>query len=140
MAFQPEGSTANSISGSTAILIVFLSEADFKGMEHIHIGLMVHCADCKLYDQSGILPFIETVNDNLEKAPKNRSKSRLHSYSLLVANYGGIMVVPMEPPYCLMYPTMYETKVPAKDKHHFNTRAILRGCAQVPACAMPCYR
>ena len=121
-AFQPEGSTTNSISGSTAILIMFLSDVDFKGMEHIHIDLMVHCADCKLYDQSGILPFIETINNDLEKAQKRGSKSGPCSYSLLVANYGGIIVVPTEPPYCLIYPTMYETEVPAEDQHHFNTR------------------
>ena len=32
-AFQPEGSTTNSISGSTAILFMFPSDVDFKGME-----------------------------------------------------------------------------------------------------------
>ena len=71
-AFQTEGSTANSISDSTAILIVFLSDADFKSMEHIYISLVVHHAECKLYDQSGILPFIETINDDLEMAHKKR--------------------------------------------------------------------
>ena len=121
-AFQPEGSTVNSISGLTAILIVFLSDADFRGVEHVHINLVVCCTDCKPYDQSGILPFIKTINDNLEKARKRGSKSGLCSYSLLVANYWGVMVVPMEPPYCLIYPTVYETEVPVKDQHHFNTR------------------
>ena len=67
-AFQPEGCTVNTISGLTAILIMFLSDADLKGMEHIHIGLIVCCTDCQLYDQSGILPFIETINGDLEKA------------------------------------------------------------------------
>ena len=104
-AFQPEGSTVNSISGSTAILIMFLSDMDFKGMEHIHIGLMVCHTDCKLYDQTGILPFIKILNNDLKKAQKRASKSRLHTYSLLVANYRGAMVVPIEPPYCLVYPT-----------------------------------
>ena len=32
------------------------------------------------------------------------------------------MAVPMESPYCLIYPTVYETKVPTDDQHHFNTR------------------
>ena len=95
--FQPEGSTVNSISGLTAILIVFLSDVDFKGVEYIHISLMDNHANCKLYDQSGI-PFIETINDDLEKAQKRGSKSGTCFYSLLVANYGGIKVVPMESP------------------------------------------
>ena len=105
----------NSISGSTAILIMFLSDADFNGVEHIHIGLMVHHTDCRLYDQIGILPFIETINNDLEKTQKRGSKSGVCSYSLLVANYRGVMAAPMERPYCLVYPTMYETEVLAED-------------------------
>ena len=69
-AFQPEGSTVSSISSSTAILIVFLSDAELQGVEHIHVGLIVCHTDCKPYDHSGIPPFIKTINSDLEKARK----------------------------------------------------------------------
>ena len=94
---------------------------------HVHISLVVHRTNCKLHDQSGILPFIKIINNNLEKAQKRGFKSGSCSYSLLVANYGGIMVVPTQHPYCVIYPTVYETKVPVEDQHHLTPGAILWG-------------
>ena len=35
---------------------------------------------------------------------------------------GGLMAVPTEPPYCLVYPNIYTTSVPAVDRNHFNVQ------------------
>ena len=32
------------------------------------------------------------------------------------------MALPTDPPYCLMYPNIYSSTIPEKDRHHFNIR------------------
>ena len=45
----------------------------------------------------------------------------MHSYSMLVANFGGLMVIPTDSPYCLMYPNTYSNEVAPENQNHFNT-------------------
>ena len=49
----------------------------------------------------------------------------MHSYSLLIANYGGVMAVPTDSPYFLVYLTMYNTGM--EDQNHFNTASSPSG-------------
>ena len=42
--FQPEGVKLDAYSNTTAICIVFLSNEEHQGIEHVHIGLVVHWA------------------------------------------------------------------------------------------------
>ena len=65
--FQPEGMTMDVASNSTAILIVFLPDDQHKAFQHIHNGLMVCHVGCTLYEQKAILPFIQSIEENLEK-------------------------------------------------------------------------
>ena len=60
-----------------------------------------------------------------DRCTQNKDPGRACSYSLLIANYGGIMAVPTDPPYCLVYPTMYSTGV--EDQNHSNAAASLSG-------------
>ena len=50
---------------------------------------------------------------------RGRRSVRYGSYSCLVTNYWGVMALPTEPPYCLVYPMVYDDN--AADKTHFNT-------------------
>ena len=132
--FQPEGVEPDAYSHTTVILIVFLSNKEHQGIEHVHIDLVVWCEECRLYMQNGILPFMEFIEANLQKVQdkhaENKDPGRVHSYSLLVANYGGVMAVPTDPLYCLVYPTVYNTGV--EDQNHFNTAAspsVLHTCS-----------
>ena len=50
---------------------------------------------------------------------QGKEVSWVWSYTCLLANYGGVMAIPTDPPYCFMYPTVYDDD--AKDKTHFNT-------------------
>ena len=113
--FQPEGMKLDSYSSSIAILLVFLSDEEHQSIKHMHIGLVVHHGGCNLYTQDGILPFMKSLEENLAKV-RNRCAGGKDaggacSYTLLVANYGGIMAVPTDPPYCLGYPTVYNDGV-----------------------------
>ena len=66
--FQLEGMTMDVASNSAAILIVFLSNDQHEAVQHIHIWLIVHCVGCTLYEQKGILPFIHSIEEDLERA------------------------------------------------------------------------
>ena len=66
--FQPEGMPFDAVSGFTAILIVFLSDEQHTAIQHVHISLVVRCVSCNLYDQDGILPFINSIEEDLKKA------------------------------------------------------------------------
>ena len=109
--FQAEGVKMNAYSSTTAILIVFLSDEEHQGIKHVHIGLVVCHEECHLYMQDGILPFVNSIEADLKKVrdrcTQNKDPGRVHSYALLVGNYGGIMAIPTNPLYCLVYPTVY---------------------------------
>ena len=114
--FQPESVKLNSYSGTTAMLIVFLSDEEHKCIEHVHIGLVVHHEECNLYMQDGILPLVKSIEADLKKVrdrcTQNKDLGRVHSYALLVANYGGIMAISDNPTYCLVcvISTVFESK------------------------------
>ena len=95
----------------------------------MHISLVVHCKGYCLYMQDGILPFVKSIEVDLKKVrdqhAQNKDPGRVHSYSLLIANYGSIMANPTNPPYCLVYPTVYSNDV--EDQNHFNTAASPSG-------------
>ena len=113
-AFQPEGDQPDMYSHTMAILITFLSNKEHQGIEHVHISLVVWCEGCHFYMQNGILPFVEPEKGMGQTCKRcgtgaeNKDPGRA-GLSLIIANYGGVMAVPTDPPYCLVYPTMYNT-------------------------------
>ena len=115
----------------------FLYSSLMKSIEHVHIGLVVCHDDCNLYTQDRILPFVKSIKEDLAKVRDRHTHGKdsggVHSYALLVANYGGVMAVPTDPLYCFMYPTMYNDGV--EDQIHFNTAASPSGmCTRVCMC------
>ena len=122
--FQPEGTTMDVASHTTAILLVFLSDDQHETIKYVHIGLVVCRAACQLYKQKAIPWFIKSIEDNLMKARLKRAAGKdpgeAHSFSMFIGNFGSLMAVPTDPPYCLMYPNIYSNEVPPEDKNHFN--------------------
>ena len=123
--FQPEGMTMDVVSNSAAILIVFLSDDQHEAIQYIHIGLVVHHVGCSLYEQKAILPSIHSIKEDLERARLKQASGRdpgpACSYSMLVAKFGGLMAIPTDPLYCLMYPNTYRDEVALVNQNHFNT-------------------
>ena len=68
-----------------------------------------------------------------DRHTQNKDPGRVCSYVLLVANYGGIMAIPTNPPYCLVYPTLYNEDT--EDQNHFITPASPSG---MHTCACMC--
>ena len=105
-----------------------------RANEYVHIGLVVCHEECHLYMQDGILPFVKSIEADLEKVrdrqAQNKDPGRVRSYALLFANYGGVMANPTNPLYCLVYPTVYNNDT--EDQNHFNTAASPLGmCTHV---------
>ena len=124
--FQPEGMTIDAASHTTAILLVFLSDYQHKTIKYIYIGLVVCLAGCQLYEQKAILWFIKSIEDDLKKARSKwaagKNPGKACSFSMFIGNFGSLMAVPTDPPYCLMYPNIYSNEVPLKEKNHFNIK------------------
>ena len=74
--FQPEGIKPGVYSSSTAILLVFLSDEQHEGIQHVHIGLVVHCKKCNLYMQDRILSFVKSIEADLKKAWDRRAQNK----------------------------------------------------------------
>ena len=112
-----------------AILLVLLSDEEHEGIQHVHISLVVCCMGCNLYTQDRILPFVKSIEEDLAKARErcanNKNTGGANYYTLLLANCGGVMAVPIDPPYCLVYPTVYNAGT--ENQTHFNTAASPSG-------------
>ena len=108
--FQPEEMTIDTASHTTAILLVFLSDDQHETIKYVHIGLVVHCICCQLYEQKAIPFFIKSIEDDLRKArlkwAAGKDPGEVCSFSMFVGNVGSLMAVPTDPPYCLMYPNI----------------------------------
>ena len=80
-------SMQNLYSHSMTILLIFLSDNKLK---HMHIGLIVHHMGSKLFNQDGILPFIDSVENGLKEVRDRHAQGKevswAWSYSCLVAN------------------------------------------------------
>ena len=106
--FQPKGTNpAQHASPTTCILLNFLSNVEYTDIEHVYIGFVMMCQGIQPCEQKDILPFLDYIRRNLKttwekelgcghKLPMPRP------FSLFVANFGGLLAVPMVPPYYLV--------------------------------------
>ena len=112
-------------SNSTAILIVFLLDDQHEAIEHIHIGLVVCHFGCTLYEQKAILPFIQSIEEDLEKARLKwmlgKDPGQVHSYSML----DGLIAVPTDPAYCSCILTPTTIRLPSKTRTTLTPRVVL---------------
>ena len=109
------------LSRTTTILLVFQADGQHERITDVYVGLMVHWVESRLYALDQILDFVADIEVNLNavhdvlKARGDPGKRR--AFCLFVSNYGGTMSIPMDPPYCLIYPMSYMRD---KEPDHFN--------------------
>ena len=101
------------LSGTTAILLVFQADGQHERITDVYVGLVVCRVESHLYTLDQILDFVVDIEVNL-KAACDALKARSDpgkrcAFCLFVSNYVGAMSVPMDPPYCLVYPTLTPT-------------------------------
>ena len=118
----PQSEGPPELSGMTTILLVFQADNKHKEITNVYVELMVCRVESHLYAPDQILDFIKDIEVNLQvacdalKARGNPSKRR--TFCLFVDNFSGAMSIPMDPPYCLVYPTSY---VKGVEPDHFDT-------------------
>ena len=110
------------LSGMTAILLVFQVDNQHEKITDVYVGLVVCCVESHLYAPEKILDFVSNIEVDL-KAVHDALKAggdpgKRHAFCLFVNNYGGVMFIPTDPPYCLIYPMSYVKDV---ELDHFDT-------------------
>ena len=112
----PQSNIPPKLSRMTTILLVFQADSRHEKIINVYVGLVVCRIDSHLYSPSQIPKGdLRVVHDAL-KAGGNPGKR--HSYCLFVDNLSGIMSIPTDPPYCLVYPTSY---IKGLEPNHFDT-------------------
>ena len=133
----------NMVNHTTGILLVFLSDNQLQTIEYIYIGCVVCHTGWQLYKQKAIPWFIKSTEDYLEKArlkwKAGKSSGVACFFSMFVTNFCGLMVVPIEPLYCLVYPNIYATSVPPEEGTISTSRVALPGYTPASASAVPCF-
>ena len=83
---------------------------------------MVCRIESHLYAPDWILDFVSNIEVNLKVAcdalKAGGDPGKRHAFCLFINNYGGAMSIPMNPPYCLIYPMSYMKGV---ELDHFDT-------------------
>ena len=105
------------------VLLVFQVDGQHERITDIYVGFVVHRVDSCLYTLDRILAFVKDIEGDL-KAAHNALKARGDpskrcTFCLFVSNYGGTVSIPMDLPYCLVYPTSYVRDV---EPDHFDSR------------------
>ena len=119
----PQSNTPSELSRTTAILLVFQADSEHERIINVYAGLVVRRVDSCLYSPSQINDFIQDIEvdlwvaRNALKAGHNPGKRC--AYCLFVYNLSGIISVPTDPSYCLVYPTSY---VKGIEPDHFDTQ------------------
>ena len=107
----------------TAILLVFQADSRHEKIINVYVGLVVCRVDSCLYSPSQIHDFIQDIEGDLQAAcntlKAGGNPGKRHTYCLFVDNLSGVMSIPTDPPYCLVYPTSY---IKGIKPDHFDTR------------------
>ena len=118
----PESDTTLKGSGMTTILLVVQGDSRHKKITNVYVGLVVCRVDSHLYSPSQIPNFIQDIEGDLQAvcdALKAEGNPGIKcTYCLFVDNHSGVMSIPTDPPYCLVYPTIY---VKGIKPDHFDT-------------------
>ena len=111
------------LSRMTAILLMFQVDSKHKRIINVYVGLVVCRVNCCLYSPNQINDFIQDIDVNLwevrDALKAGHNAGKRCAYCLFMDNLSGVMSVPTDPPYCLVYPTMY---VKGAKPNHFDTR------------------
>ena len=110
------------LSGTTAILLVFKADSKHEEITDVYMGLVVCRVESRLYAPEQILDFVKDIEVDLQAAHDalkgGGDPGKRHAFCLFVNNFSSAMSVPMDPPYCLVYPTSYIIGV---ELDHFDT-------------------
>ena len=118
----PQSERPPELSRMTTILLVFQAYSRHKKITNIYVGPVVHRVESHLYSPSQIHDFIKDIEGDLmavhDAFKAGGDPGKRCTYCLFVDNLSSAMSIPMDPPYCLVYPTSY---VKGVEPDHFDT-------------------
>ena len=118
----PQSDRPPELSRMTAILLVFQADSRHEKITKVYVGLVVHQAQSCLYSPSQIHNFIKDIEGDLKVAcdalKVGGDPDKRCTYCHFVDNLSSAMSIPMDPPYCLVYPTSY---IKGTEPDHFDT-------------------
>ena len=138
--FCPKDTSSMKASKETVILLLFISNASYTNIEYVHIGLVMIRRGYKVGDQVSIVLYALFIQNQLVEMcvraqTRKSSLPRPHSFCLFMEDYKSMMVLPTEPPYCLVYPIRFFNDTPADPRNQLHTDLFPPGlCCQECAC------
>ena len=97
------------LSGTTVILLIFQADDQHEKITDVYVGLVVQCVESRLYAPDQISDFVSDIEVDLkvvhDALKVEGDLGKRHTFCLLINNYEGAMSIPMDPPYCLIYPS-----------------------------------
>ena len=141
-AFAPLKCELKDVSSTTAILLVYTTSTNLTFIEYVHIRLIVCRVGSQVYKPKSIPAYIKYIKEDArhtrQKLVAERSALKAHSYRMFVLNFKGTMAAKTDPPYCLVYPNIYELHIPRMSKTTSTFKVALLGHGSMSACAAYC--
>ena len=123
-AFAPLKCELRDASSTTAILLVYTTSTDLTFIEYVNTGLIVCCVGSQVCEPKIIPAYIKYIEEDTrhicQKLVAEGGAFKEHSYCMFVCNFEGAMAAKTDPPYCLVYPNIYEPHIPENEQNHFN--------------------
>ena len=138
--FCPKDASSMKASKETAIVLLFVSNASYTNIEYIHIRLVMIPRGYKVGNQPSIVLYASFIQNQLAEMharaqTRKSSLPRPHSFCLFVEDYKSMMVPPMEPPYCLVYPIRFFNDTPTDLRNQLHMDLFPPGlCCQECVC------
>ena len=114
------------VSSTTAILLVYTTSTDLTFIKHVHTGLIVRHAGSQVYEPKSIPAYIKYIEEDArhiwQKLVTEGGALKVHSYRMFVCNFKGAMAAETDPPYSLVYPNIYEPRIPENERNSFNVQ------------------
>ena len=107
--FNPEHMAESDYSHSTAILLVFIPDAQLKDIERVGIGLVICQCNRLLTPISSVDQFITYIHNALKLEGVSHMLT-VRMYAMLLSNYGGHMAYATDLPFCVAYPLEFVKK------------------------------
>ena len=125
-AFAPLKCKLKDASSTTTILLVYTTSTDLTFIKYVHIRLIVRHVGSQVYEPKSIPAYIIYIKEDArhiwQKLVAEGSALKACSYCMFICNFEGAMAAETDPPYCLVYPNIYEPCIPKNELNHFNVQ------------------
>ena len=114
-AFAPLKCELKDASSTTTILLVYTTSTELTFIKYVHIGLIICHVGSQVYEPKSILAYIKYIKEDMrhiwQKLVAEGGTFKVCSYCMFICNFEGTVAAETDPPYCLVYPNIYEPHI-----------------------------